>query len=67
MEANSEAYSEPCQTTKIEVFAKKVNSFSFFTIFAKSSILDVEQDSEFASEASNDLHKKLFLSCLTGF
>ena len=55
MEASSEAYSEPCQTSKMEVFAKIVNSFSFFTIFAKFSILDIWQDSEFVSEASNDL------------
>ena len=39
----------------------------FLTIFAKCSILDVLQDSEFASETSNDLRKKLHLSCLTGF
>ena len=43
----------------MEVFAKIVNSFSFLTIFAK--------DSEFASEASKNLRKKLHLSCLTGF
>ena len=49
------------------VFCEIVNGFSFVTIFAKSSILDVSQDSEFASEASNDLQKKLYLSCLTGF
>ena len=67
LKANLEAYSEPCQTSKMEISAKIVNSFLFFTSFAKSSILDVEQDSEFVSEASNDLHKKLFLSCLTGF
>ena len=27
LEANSEAYSEPCQTSKIEVFAQIVNGF----------------------------------------
>ena len=42
-------------------------AFRFWTIFAKSSILGIWQDSEFASEASNDLQKKLHLSCLTGF
>ena len=67
LEASSEAYSEPCQRSKIEVFAKIVKGFSFLTIFAKSSILDVCQDSELASEASNDLRKKLHLSCLTRF
>ena len=35
-----------------------MNGFLFFTIFAKSSILDVWQDSEFASESSNNLQKK---------
>ena len=67
MEANSEAYSEPCQTSKMEVFTKIVNGFSFLTIFAKSSILDVWQDSEFASEANNDLRKKLILAVWQGF
>ena len=36
-----EAYSEPCQTSKIELFAKIVNGFQPLTIFAKSSVLDV--------------------------
>ena len=40
------------------VFCEIVNGFSFVTIFAKSSILDVSQDSEFASEASNDFAEK---------
>ena len=65
MEPNSEAYSEPCQTSKMEVFAKIVNGFSFLTIFLKLSILDVWQDSEFASEATYDLREKLHLKCLT--
>ena len=67
MEANSEANSEPCQTTKMEAFAKIVSGFQFLTIFAKSSILDLWQDSEFPSETSSNLWKKLHLSCLTGF
>ena len=67
LQTNSEAYSEPCQTSKMEVFAKIMNGFSFLTIFAKSCILDVWQDSEFVSEASKDLQKKLHLICLTGF
>ena len=52
---------------KMKAFAKIVNSLLFSTKFAKSSILDVWQDPEFASDASNDLRKKLHLSCLTGF
>ena len=67
MEANSEAYSEPCQTSKMEVFGKIVNGFSFLIIFGKSSILDVFQDSEFASEASHDLWNMPHPKCLTGF
>ena len=50
----------------MEVFTKIVNGFSFLTTFAKSSILDVWQDSEFASEPSNYLWKKLHLRCLAG-
>ena len=45
----TEAYSEPCQTSKIESFAKIVNGFMPLTIFAKRSILDVWQGSEYAS------------------
>ena len=47
---NSEAYSEPCQIAKIVRFAKIVNSFQSLTIFAKRSILDVSQGSEYSSE-----------------
>ena len=65
LNTNSEAYSEPCQTSKMEIFAKIVNGFWLF--FAKNFILDVWKDSEFASEASNDLRKKFHLRCLTGF
>ena len=64
LEANSKAYSGPCQTSKKEVFAKVVNGFSFFDYFWKN--LDLWKDPEFASEASNDLWKKLHLRYLTG-
>ena len=40
------------------LFSQVVNGFWFLTIFAKSSILDVWQDSEFASEANNDFAEK---------
>ena len=53
--------------SKMELFAKAVNGFSFLTIFAKDSIIAVWQDSEFSSEASNDLRKKFHLRCLTEF
>ena len=43
---NSEAYSEPCQTSKMERFLKIFNGL---TIFAKHSILDIWQRSEHAS------------------
>ena len=37
---DSEAYSEPCQTSKMDRFAKMVRSFYPLTIFVKRSILD---------------------------
>ena len=39
----AQAYSEPCQASKMkyEDFVKIVNDFQLVTIFAKSSILDV--------------------------
>ena len=43
----------------MEVFAQIVNGFYFLTIFLKSSILDVWQDSQFASEASYDIAEKV--------
>ena len=64
---NSEVYSEPCQTSRMELFAKIVNGFSFLTIFTKISIINVWQDSEVASETSSNLQKKLHLRCLAGF
>ena len=41
-------YSESCQTSRIECFAKIVNGFLVFTTFAKRSILDIWQGSECA-------------------
>ena len=38
---DSEAYSEPCQTCKMERFTKIVNGFYPLTIFSKHSIFDV--------------------------
>ena len=35
-----ETYSEPCQTSNINRFAKIANSFQLLNIFAKRSILD---------------------------
>ena len=47
-----EAYSEPCQTSKIVLFAKIVNEWKLLTIFEKCSILDVWQHSEYSSAES---------------
>ena len=43
------AYLEPCQTSKMERFVKTVNDSMLLTIFAKGTILDVSQGSEYAS------------------
>ena len=42
-------YSEPCQTCKMKRFARIVDSVQPFTIFAKLSILDTWQKSEYDS------------------
>ena len=44
-----EAYSELCQTSKMEYLTKTVNGFQLLTIFAKHSILGVRQGSEYDS------------------
>ena len=49
---SSEASSEICWTSKIELFAKIVNSLKPLTIFAKSSMLDVWFDFEYTSEVA---------------
>ena len=58
LEVNSEAYSEPFQTSKMEVFAQLVNGIWLLTIFAKRPILNVWQHCKFASEASNNFAEK---------
>ena len=42
----TKAYLKPCQTSKMERFAKLVNGYRLFTIFEKCSFLDVSQGSE---------------------
>ena len=42
----------------MKVFAQIVNGFYFLTIFLKSSILDVWQDSQFASKGCYDIVEK---------
>ena len=51
----------------MKVFTKTVDDFKLLTIFAKSSIEDLWQDSEFTSEASNDLQKNSISDVLQGF
>ena len=38
---NTRANSEPCQTSKIECFAKIGSSLQLLTVFAKHSMVDV--------------------------
>ena len=45
----TEAYSQHCQTSEMECFAKIVNGWKAFTIFPKQLTLDVWQGSEYAS------------------
>ena len=40
-EANTEIYSEPCQTSKTKHFVKIVNGFQPLNVFVKCPILDV--------------------------
>ena len=51
----SEANSQPCQTFKMELFARIVKNWNPFTICAKASILDIWQGSEYASELASKL------------
>ena len=48
MRGKPEAYSQPSQTSKMEVFTKIVNGFQPFTVFIKSSILDIWLGYEYA-------------------
>ena len=60
----SEANSESCQTSMMELFAKIVKNEKLFTIFAKSSILDIRQGSEYASELAFKVKDISFLNQL---
>ena len=44
----TDAYSEPCQTSMTEHFAKIVNDILLLIIFEKSLILDVGEGPEYA-------------------
>ena len=49
----TEAYSEPSQTSEMELFAEIDNSIRPLTIFAKSSILNIWLGSEYAFDVNN--------------
>ena len=49
LKSHSDAYSEPCQTSKIKLLPKIVNGFWPLNIFTKNFILDVWQGSDYAS------------------
>ena len=63
----SEVYSELCHTSKVEPFAKMVNSFKKITIFKRNSILAIfdRQDSEYASANIFQLYLKSISDCWT--
>ena len=46
----AEAYSEPSRTSTMELFMKIVNGLNPWTIFPKSSILDIWRGSEYATD-----------------
>ena len=64
LQVASEATSESCQTFMMEIFVKIVKNEKPFTIFAKSSILDVWQGSEYTSEFVLKVKALLFLKSI---
>ena len=73
----TEEYSEPCQTPEMETFVKIVDRLKPLIAFAINSILDVWQDSEYASvlQVQTDFtlnmlkvnNKDIRLTSMTGF
>ena len=59
MDKFTEAHSEPSQTYKMERFAKIVNGFQPLPIFAKPSILEVWQGSEYTSDSYKSVPVRL--------
>ena len=49
-----EEYSEPCQTFKMERFAKIVDDFQLLTIFIICSILDIWEGCEYTYDDMTD-------------
>ena len=63
----SETYSELCQTSKVDSFAKIVHGFKKVTIFKRNFILEIfdRQDSEYASANIFRLYQKGTFYCWT--
>ena len=61
----SEVYSELCQISKVEPFAKRISSFKKVTIFQRNSILDIfdRQYSEYVSANIFQLYPKRTFYC----
>ena len=61
----SEVYSELCETSKVEPFPKKINSFKKVTIFPRNSILYIfdRQYSEYVSANIFQLYPKRTFYC----
>ena len=61
----SEAYSELCQTSKMEFFAKIVNGFKKIITVKRNSVLEIFdiQDSEYASANIFQLYPKSTFFC----
>ena len=49
---NCQTYSKLYNTSKVKCFAKKVNRQKQLSVFTKRSILDVCQDSEYATDCA---------------
>lgn len=54
-ELRKEAYLEPHQTFKMDLFKEIVNGFKSLNIFEKSFILDAERSSQYASEDKTNI------------
>ena len=57
--SKTQANSESCQTSKMGRFAKIAKNYKLCTIYAKSSILDVWQDSKYASEVASKYNLRM--------
>ena len=55
----AEAYTKPCQTSKVECFAEMVNGSTMLTVFAKHFLLNVCQSSEYGFAIIKVFHSKI--------